>query len=79
MLDLARFSTVTNTAALEDREHRELAAQKLRAGEMPPKGLPRPPADKVAAVIEWVAGRRRLRSDCGSRYNWRGGTAARLS
>ena len=39
--------------ALKDREVWEKVVQKLRTGQMPPKGLPRPAADQVAAVTKW--------------------------
>ncbi|HTE20196.1 MAG TPA: DUF1587 domain-containing protein, partial [Armatimonadota bacterium] len=46
------------SAASVDREHHawELIAQKLRTGEMPPKGLPRPPEAEVKAVTGWISG-----------------------
>ncbi|NOT63735.1 MAG: DUF1592 domain-containing protein, partial [Acidobacteria bacterium] len=36
------------------REQWETVLQKLQTGEMPPKGLPRPPAAELKAVIEWL-------------------------
>ncbi len=39
--------------ALKDREVWEKVVQKLRGGQMPPKGLPTPPPDQVAAVTSW--------------------------
>jgi hypothetical protein len=53
-LNLAQYLTTASATALKDRDRWELAAQKLRAGEMPPKGSPRPPADQIAAVVNWV-------------------------
>ncbi len=53
-LSLSRYLTSTATAALKDRDRWELVVQKLRAGEMPPKGVPRPAADQVAVVANWV-------------------------
>ena len=53
-LNLAQYLGATTSAALKDRERWELVAQKLRAGEMPPKGIPRPAADQIAAVTNWV-------------------------
>jgi mono/diheme cytochrome c family protein len=40
-------------AALKDREVWEKVVQKLRGGQMPPKGLPVPPPEQVAAVTGW--------------------------
>ena len=53
-LNLAQYLTVATSAALKDRDHWELVVQKLRAGEMPPKGIARPPADQIAGVVHWV-------------------------
>jgi hypothetical protein len=55
-MNFAPYLSATSTAAgaLHDRERWELAAQKLRAGEMPPKGIPPPPADQIAAVVNWI-------------------------
>jgi hypothetical protein len=48
------YLTASLSAALQDRERWELVVQKLRAGEMPPKGIERPPADQIASLINWV-------------------------
>src|SRR5580700_929438 len=53
-LNLAPYLTASTPLALNDRERWELVVQKLRAGEMPPKGAARPPADQVAGVVSWV-------------------------
>jgi mono/diheme cytochrome c family protein len=53
-LNLAPYLTAAASVALNDRERWELVVQKLRAGEMPPKGAARPPADQVAGVVNWV-------------------------
>jgi hypothetical protein len=53
-INFAQYLTATTSAALQDRDQWELAVQKLRAGEMPPKAAPRPPADQVATVVNWV-------------------------
>ena len=48
------------TADFADRASRErwLAVRKrLEAGEMPPKGKPRPPAREVHALADWITGR----------------------
>src|SRR5712692_276536 len=39
--------------ALHDREVWEKVIQKLRTGQMPPKGRPVPPAEQVASVTHW--------------------------
>ena len=39
---------------LHDRTVWEKVAMRLRAGEMPPKGMPKPPADQIAAVTTWI-------------------------
>ncbi len=40
-------------SALQDRELWEKVVQKLRTGQMPPKGMPVPPADQIASVTGW--------------------------
>src|SRR5580704_12167523 len=53
-INFAQYLTVAASVALQDREQWELAVQKLRAGEMPPKAVPRPAAEQVAALVNWV-------------------------
>jgi mono/diheme cytochrome c family protein len=53
-LDLARYLTEPRAQALKDRERWEMVVQKLSAGEMPPKGLPRPSEERIAAVTKWI-------------------------
>ena len=55
-LDLQAFLTQPAAAALADRDHWEEVIAKLHAGEMPPKGVPRPPADQIAAVTGYLEG-----------------------
>ncbi len=44
-----------DTASLiHDRDVWEKVVTRLRAGEMPPKGLPRPAPDQIAAVTDWI-------------------------
>jgi mono/diheme cytochrome c family protein len=44
-------------ASLSRERHAwEHVAQKLKSGEMPPKGSPRPPQAQVAAVTRWIEG-----------------------
>jgi len=38
----------------KSRDQWENVVQKLKSGEMPPKGMPRPPADQVTAVTTWL-------------------------
>ena len=53
-LDLSRFLKLSSPEALKDREVWEKVILKLKAGEMPPPGIPRPPAEKLAAVSQWL-------------------------
>src|ERR1700678_1370488 len=53
-LDLNRFLSLDATAALASREQWELVSQKLLSGEMPPAGMPHPPAEGIVAVRAWV-------------------------
>ncbi len=53
-MNFSPYLTATPSVALKDREQWELVAQKLRAGEMPPKGIPRPPGDQIAALVNWI-------------------------
>jgi hypothetical protein len=38
----------------QSRDQWEHVVQKLKAGEMPPKGIPRPAAEQVASVTKWL-------------------------
>lgn len=53
-LDLSRFLNLKASEALASREQWELISDKLDSGEMPPTGIPRPPAEQVAPVRAWV-------------------------
>src|SRR6202789_1678044 len=53
-LDLSRFLKGSSPEALKDREVWEKVILKLKAGEMPPPGIPGPPAEKLAAVSQWL-------------------------
>ena len=53
-LDLQQFLSKSGDDALKDREVFELVIQKLRAGEMPPEGRPRPPSEQIAAATAWI-------------------------
>ncbi|MBV8811379.1 MAG: DUF1592 domain-containing protein [Acidobacteriaceae bacterium] len=39
---------------LQDRAVWERVVARLRAGEMPPKGMPRPSAEQIAATTDWI-------------------------
>ena len=42
------------TSVLEHRDEWERILQKIRTGEMPPKGMPRPPAEQLEAMAKVV-------------------------
>jgi len=54
-LDLDRFLTLTAPAALKERERWEKVIARLQSRTMPPKGVPQPSADRVAAVTGWLS------------------------
>ncbi|MBL8222307.1 MAG: DUF1587 domain-containing protein, partial [Bryobacterales bacterium] len=50
------LSSFTGAASIhEQREGWEKVLQKIESGEMPPKGMPRPPADQIAATGKLIA------------------------
>lgn len=51
-LDLEAYKTVDSVAQANPEWVKIL--QKIRSGEMPPKGLPRPDAAQIAAVAKWI-------------------------
>ena len=53
-LNLATFATLASLS--EHREGWERIIQRIQNGEMPPKGLPRPEAAQVAALVKYVQG-----------------------
>jgi hypothetical protein len=53
-LNLGMFSTAASVA--DQREGWERIIQKIRTGEMPPKGIPRPPAAESDALIKFLEG-----------------------
>jgi mono/diheme cytochrome c family protein/PAS domain-containing protein len=53
-LDLQLFLSKSADDALKNRDVFELVVQKLRAGEMPPEGRPRPPPQQIAAATAWI-------------------------
>ena len=53
-LDLEVYKTAASV--VRDRERWEKLLKKLRAGEMPPKGMPRPDATQAEAVMRWIEG-----------------------
>jgi mono/diheme cytochrome c family protein len=44
----------TAASIIQDRENWELALLKIRTGEMPPKGMPRPTEAEVQAAVRWL-------------------------
>jgi mono/diheme cytochrome c family protein len=53
-LNLEVFQSTQSARA--NSEIWELVGEKLRTGEMPPKGLPRPPEEGRQAVLRWIEG-----------------------
>src|SRR5215470_15622180 len=54
-LNLEAYSTVASIVQSgEDRRHWEEVAKRIRAGEMPPKGMPRPKEAEAQAVVQWI-------------------------
>ena len=51
-LDLQFHSSADK--ALQDRNVWEMVVQKMRSGEMPPKGLPKPKAAEIEKVSRWI-------------------------
>src|SRR6185312_423599 len=48
-------SYTSAAAAMADREHWTHLLDKLQTGQMPPAGIPQPPATEKKAVMDWVA------------------------
>ena len=46
----------TATSIIQSREIWERVIRKLRTGEMPPKGVPRPNSEELKTVISWIEG-----------------------
>lgn len=55
-LDLKSYSGLADV--VKDHAHWALVAERLKAGDMPPKPLPKPSAAATQPVIEWVAAMR---------------------
>jgi mono/diheme cytochrome c family protein len=53
-LDLERFLSKSSSDALKDRATLELVIQKLKAGEMPPPGKPKPAPAQIDAATTWI-------------------------
>jgi mono/diheme cytochrome c family protein len=51
-LNLEAYSTIASI--IQDRQHWEEVAKKIRSGEMPPKGMPRPKEADAQAVVQWI-------------------------
>jgi hypothetical protein len=77
-LDLNRFLSLDESDALASRKQWELVSRKLASGEMPPPGIPRPAADKIAALRAWVTDAYRQR-DAAATANPGRVTARRLN
>src|SRR3954454_804866 len=45
---------LTQKSITEQRDEWERIIQKMRTGEMPPKGIPRPPEAQVTAILDFV-------------------------
>ena len=53
-VNLTQYDTTASIAA--HRDEWERIVQKIRTGEMPPKGMPKPPQEHLNAVMAFVAG-----------------------
>ena len=53
-LDLSSYTSAE--AVVANRTQWEEVVRKLQAGEMPPKGIPRPPEAEVKRVTDWIQG-----------------------
>ena len=53
-LNLERLLEQADPASPGERSLWEKVEAKIRSGEMPPAGVPRPPQDRVAAVTKWL-------------------------
>jgi len=51
-LNILPYATPGSIA--EHRDEWEAILRKIRSGEMPPKGIPRPPAENIAALVSFV-------------------------
>lgn len=51
-LDLEAYKTAASVA--QDRERWQRVLQRLRAGEMPPEGAPRPAQTELRSVVTWI-------------------------
>jgi mono/diheme cytochrome c family protein len=54
-LNITRY--LASDSIARDRERWEKILQKVRSGEMPPKGVPRPPRPQVDALVHYVQGK----------------------
>ncbi len=52
--DLVLTSYRDNESVLQNREVWEKVVQRVRAGEMPPKGFPPPKGEEIASVTNWI-------------------------
>jgi len=44
----------SGSSIAQHRDEWDAILRKIRSGEMPPKGIPRPPADNIAALLNFV-------------------------
>ena len=75
-LDLKPYTTAA--AVLRDRDIWQRVLERLRAGEMPPAGMPRPDEAELKAVVGWIEGEFR-RADLSAKPNPGRVTARRLN
>src|ERR1700733_9540326 len=52
-LNLERYASADSVAG--DRAHWDLILEKLRSGQMPPAGMPRPATSELAVVTKWIS------------------------
>jgi mono/diheme cytochrome c family protein len=55
-LDVARLVKMPTAEALRERDRWERISHRIKAGEMPPRGSPRPSAVEIASVTRWIDG-----------------------
>ncbi len=53
-LAMPALLAATSDESLRQRDKWERIADRIRAGEMPPKGAPRPAEEKLEAIVRWV-------------------------
>ncbi len=53
-INLGKYSSVSEVVTIKDRSLWETVVQKIEAGEMPPKGSPRPVPAQITPLAKWV-------------------------